>query len=63
MEFNGVVNRLAHNYVSQALLHLHRLLQQDPDGRSRKLRLKTFAVVCLNEHSGIIEWVSNTSGK
>jgi serine/threonine-protein kinase ATR len=45
MEFNTVVNRL---------------LQECPDGRKRNLRLRTFAVVCLNEECGILEWVNNT---
>jgi serine/threonine-protein kinase ATR len=44
MEFNGMLNRL---------------LQADPEGRRRKLRLRTFAVVCLNEETGLLEWVPN----
>jgi serine/threonine-protein kinase ATR len=46
MEFNGVVNRL---------------LQRDPDGRRRKLSLRTYSVVCLNEECGLIEWVQGTA--
>jgi serine/threonine-protein kinase ATR len=46
MEFNAVVNRL---------------LQEDPDGRRRRLRLRTFSVICLNEECGIIEWVNDTN--
>lgn len=42
MEFNGMINRL---------------LQQDPAGRARKLRLRTYAVICLNEECGVLEWV------
>eukprot|EP01034_Spumella_vulgaris_P021660 gene21660-27701_t len=45
MEFNSVVNRL---------------LQDDAEGAKRGLRLRTFAVVCLNEECGILEWVNNT---
>lgn len=45
MEFNTAVNRL---------------LLDDPDGRKRHLRLRTYAVVCLNEECGILEWVNNT---
>mmetsp|Transcript_33965 Transcript_33965/g.75441 ORF Transcript_33965/g.75441 Transcript_33965/m.75441 type:complete len:411 (+) Transcript_33965:1-1233(+) len=45
MEFNAVVNRL---------------LREDPEGSKRSLRVRTFAVVCLNEESGILEWVNNT---
>lgn len=45
MEFNTTVNRL---------------LQEDPEGRKRNLRLRTYAVVCLNEECGILEWVNNT---
>lgn len=45
MEFNTTVNRL---------------LQLGPQGRKRKLHLRTFAVICLNEECGILEWVDNT---
>lgn len=45
MEFNNMINKL---------------LQKDGDGRRRKLRLRTYAVVCLNEESGLMEWVRNT---
>jgi serine/threonine-protein kinase ATR len=46
MEFNTVVNRL---------------LNEDPEGRRRLLRLRTFSVICLNEECGLLEWVENTS--
>ena len=46
MEINGVINRL---------------LQEDPEGRRRCVRLRTFSVICLNEECGILEWVDNTS--
>jgi len=42
MEFSGVINRLLH---------------KDPEGRRRKLRLRTYRVVCLSEDCGLIEWV------
>ncbi|GLD94292.1 hypothetical protein PINS_up002902 [Pythium insidiosum] len=45
MEFNTMINKL---------------LQKDREGRKRKLRLRTYAVVCLNEESGLMEWVRNT---
>ncbi len=45
MEFNSVVNRL---------------LLADPEGARRNMRLRTFAVVCLNEECGILEWVNHT---
>lgn len=45
MEFNGMINRL---------------LQNDPAGRARKLRLRTYAVICLNEECGVLEWVQVT---
>ncbi|DBA03530.1 TPA: hypothetical protein N0F65_011431 [Lagenidium giganteum] len=45
MEFNSMINKL---------------LQKDPEGRRRKLRVRTYAVVCLNEESGMMEWVRNT---
>ena len=46
MEFNGILNRL---------------FQRDAEGRRRKLRLRTYAVVCLNEECGLMEWVPNTA--
>jgi serine/threonine-protein kinase ATR len=46
MEFNAVINRL---------------LQEDPDGRRRRVRLRTFSVICLNEECGILEWVNDTN--
>lgn len=46
MEFNAVVNRL---------------LKEDPTGHKNNLRLRTYAVVCLNEECGIIEWVNDTT--
>jgi serine/threonine-protein kinase ATR len=45
MEFNTMINKL---------------LQKDEEGRKRKLRLRTYAVVCLNEESGLMEWVRDT---
>ncbi|KAL7687930.1 putative serine/threonine-protein kinase ATM [Plasmopara halstedii] len=45
MEFNSMINKL---------------LQKDQEGRKRKLRLRTYAVVCLNEESGLMEWVRHT---
>ena len=45
MEFNTSVNRL---------------LREDAEGRHRQLRLRTYAVVCLNEECGLLEWVDNT---
>jgi serine/threonine-protein kinase ATR len=45
MEFNGVVNRL---------------LSENAEGRRRCLRLRTYAVVCLNEECGLLEWVEHT---
>jgi len=46
MEFGTVVNRL---------------FMRDPQSRRRKLRMKTYAVICLNESSGIMEWMENTT--
>ncbi|KAF0685567.1 Aste57867_22575 [Aphanomyces stellatus] len=45
MEFNTLMNKL---------------LQRETDGRKRKLRLRTYAVICLNEESGLMEWVPDT---
>mmetsp|Transcript_1655 Transcript_1655/g.2592 ORF Transcript_1655/g.2592 Transcript_1655/m.2592 type:complete len:3218 (+) Transcript_1655:318-9971(+) len=46
MEFNNVINRL---------------FLRDPHARKRKLRLRTYAVTCLNESCGLMEWVGNTT--
>jgi serine/threonine-protein kinase ATR len=46
MEFNAVVNRV---------------LARDVAGRHRRLRLRTYAVVCLNEECGLLEWVPQTA--
>lgn len=45
MEFNHTVNRL---------------LMHHTQSRKKKLRLRTYAVVCLNEECGLLEWVNNT---
>lgn len=41
---------------------INRLLQTDPEGRRRKLRVRTYAVTCLNEQCGLLEWVPQTVG-
>jgi len=48
-DLNNVINRLMSTNQGKA---------QD---RQRRLRLRTFAVTCLSEDSGILEWVPNTS--
>ncbi|GAB6018708.1 hypothetical protein CHUAL_000384 [Chamberlinius hualienensis] len=47
MEFNMVVNKF---------------LMKDPESRRRHLRIRTYAVVPLNEECGLIEWVPNLNG-
>ena len=47
MEFNTMINKL---------------LQKAPECRRRQLRIRTYAVVPLNEECGILEWVPNTIG-
>ncbi|XP_058118303.1 serine/threonine-protein kinase ATR-like [Anopheles ziemanni] len=44
MEFNAVVKQY---------------LAQDPDAKHRRLHIRTYAVLPLNEECGIIEWISN----
>lgn len=44
MEFNAIVNQYLH---------------QDPEARERRLHIRTYAVIPLNEECGILEWVSN----
>jgi tetratricopeptide (TPR) repeat protein len=41
---------------------MNRLFSKDSEGRRRKLRLRTYAVICLNEDSGMMQWVPNTAG-
>ncbi|EAU84196.2 atypical/PIKK/ATR protein kinase [Coprinopsis cinerea okayama7 len=40
---------------------INRLLKANADARRRKLYIRTYAVVPLNEECGCIEWVQNTS--
>ncbi|TPX68250.1 hypothetical protein SpCBS45565_g03305 [Spizellomyces sp. 'palustris'] len=47
MEFNSMINKL---------------LKKDPDARRRRLYIRTYAVLPLNEECGLIEWVKNTIG-
>ncbi|KAJ3161128.1 serine/threonine-protein kinase M1 [Geranomyces michiganensis] len=47
MEFNAMINKL---------------LKKDPEARTRRLYVRTYAVVPLNEECGLIEWVPNTIG-
>ncbi|CAG5050354.1 unnamed protein product [Parnassius apollo] len=47
MEFNGVVNRF---------------LQDAPETRRRRLYIRTYSVLPLNEECGLIEWVPNLAG-
>lgn len=47
MEFNTVVNRF---------------LQDAPETRRRRLYIRTYSVLPLNEECGIIEWVPNLVG-
>ncbi|KDN44907.1 hypothetical protein K437DRAFT_224659 [Tilletiaria anomala UBC 951] len=41
---------------------INKLLQSNSDSRRRKLYIRTYAVVTLNEECGLIEWVPNTVG-
>ncbi|KAL7294393.1 hypothetical protein TKK_0012398 [Trichogramma kaykai] len=47
MEFNDIVNKY---------------LQKDPESRRRRLYIRTYSVVPLNEECGLIEWVPNLIG-
>ncbi|XP_058804986.1 serine/threonine-protein kinase ATR-like [Phymastichus coffea] len=47
MEFNDIVNKY---------------LQKDPESRRRRLYIRTYSVVPLNEECGLIEWVPNLMG-
>ncbi|EFA75155.1 protein kinase [Heterostelium album PN500] len=47
MEFSTMVNKL---------------LRKDPDCRRRRLLIRTYSVVPLNEECGLIEWVPNVVG-
>ena len=40
---------------------VNKLLSRSAEGRKRNLRVRGYAVVCLNEDSGLIEWVLNTT--
>jgi serine/threonine-protein kinase ATR len=45
MEFNAAVNKI---------------FSRDSLARLRRLRLRTYAVVCLNDECGVLEWVEHT---
>ncbi|KAB0793869.1 hypothetical protein PPYR_13489 [Photinus pyralis] len=47
MEFNDVVNQM---------------LSRDPDCRQRRLHIRLYSVVPLNEECGILEWIHNLVG-
>ncbi|EPQ30215.1 uncharacterized protein PFL1_02331 [Pseudozyma flocculosa PF-1] len=47
MEFDGMINKL---------------LQSNAESRKRKLYVRTYAVLILNEEHGLIEWVAHTVG-
>ncbi|XP_042521644.1 serine/threonine-protein kinase ATR [Dipodomys spectabilis] len=47
MEFNSLINKS---------------LRKDAESRRRELHIRTYAVIPLNDESGIIEWVNNTAG-
>ncbi|XP_025986385.1 serine/threonine-protein kinase ATR [Solenopsis invicta] len=47
MEFNDIVNKY---------------LQNDPESRQRRLYIRTYSVVPLNEECGLIEWIQNLVG-
>ncbi|KAK0088729.1 hypothetical protein PV325_010836 [Microctonus aethiopoides] len=47
MEFNDIVNKY---------------LQKDPESRQRRLYIRTYGVVPLNEECGLIEWIPNLIG-
>ncbi|CCF54683.1 hypothetical protein NDA11_002719 [Ustilago hordei] len=47
MEFDSMINKL---------------LQSQPESRKRKLYVRTYAVLILNEEHGLIEWVPHTVG-
>ncbi|KAJ3342792.1 serine/threonine-protein kinase M1 [Gonapodya sp. JEL0774] len=47
MEFNWMINKL---------------LKKDAESRKRRLYIRTYSVVPLNEECGLIEWVNNTTG-
>jgi serine/threonine-protein kinase ATR len=42
MEFNSLINKL---------------LKKEPESRQRQLRIRTYAVVPLNDECGLLEWV------
>lgn len=71
MEFNTVLNRLASfEFHVNVLLCINSLcavvnsiFRHEAESRRRNMRLRTFAVICINEECGILEWVNNTNCK
>jgi phosphatidylinositol kinase/protein kinase (PI-3 family) len=38
----------------------NKMLNQDSNARQRGLRLRTYSIVPLSRHTGLIEWIQNT---
>ena len=48
--------------VMEFMSLINKLLMKDPATRRRQLKIRTYAVMPLNEECGLIEWVPNTIG-
>eukprot|EP00298_Acanthocystis_sp_HF-20_P011074 c19218_g1_i2.p1 GENE.c19218_g1_i2~~c19218_g1_i2.p1 ORF type:complete len:773 (+),score=256.67 c19218_g1_i2:38-2356(+) len=46
--------------MEQVFVVLNKLLQKNPETRSRNLNVRTYKVIPLSPKSGVVEWVTNT---
>jgi serine/threonine-protein kinase ATR len=52
--------RKEQRFIDFAVL-CNKMLQQDSNARQRGLKLRTYSIVPLSRHAGMIEWIQNTS--
>jgi serine/threonine-protein kinase ATR len=59
-ELNGDLRKDAR--LMEFAVVVNRLLAGSGEARRRRLRLRTYSVLCLNEESGVLEWLDGTRG-
>ncbi|KAK9767511.1 hypothetical protein K7432_002654 [Basidiobolus ranarum] len=59
--FKGLEDLHLDERMMQILRITNRLLKRDPEANRRALRARNYGVIPLGNHSGMIQWVDNTS--
>ncbi|ORY07438.1 hypothetical protein K493DRAFT_273447, partial [Basidiobolus meristosporus CBS 931.73] len=59
--FKGLEDLHLDERMMQILRITNRLLKRDPESNRRSLRARNYGVIPLGNHSGMIQWVDNTS--